>query len=56
MLGLWVRRAPLNSIERRILSIIFKPIIKLLIHRDKKYNIVFNNGQMITGLYGIAKK
>jgi len=56
MMGLWVRRAPINNKIRNGLSLCFKPVIKYLINKDKKHTITFNEGQMITGLYGIAKK
>lgn len=56
MLGLWVRRSPLSKRIRKYLSIILKPVILYLIKKDTKQPISFKNGQMITGLYGIAKK
>jgi glycosyltransferase involved in cell wall biosynthesis len=56
MMGLWVRRAPLGSKVRLLLSWCFKPIIKYLINKDKKHIVTFREGQMITGLYGFAKK
>lgn len=56
MLGLWVRRAPINSKKRNALSLLLKPIILFLIKKDKKLKVSFEDGQMITGLYGIAKK
>lgn len=56
MMGLWVRRAPISVNKKKWLSRLFKPIIRLLIIQDKKYNISFTEGQMITGLYGIARK
>lgn len=56
MLGLWVRRSPLTTRKRNTLSLILKPIIKFLIKMDKSEQIVFKEGQMITGLYGTAKK
>ena len=56
MLGLWVRRAPMNPKKRKILSLILKPFILLLIKKDKNLTVNFKEGQMITGLYGIAKK
>lgn len=56
MLGLWVMRAPLNSRVRNMLKRIIKQIMKLLIASDKKYKSEFNEGQMISGLYGIAVK
>tara|TARA_R110002049_G_scaffold3795_5_gene27662 strand:- start:140525 stop:141226 length:702 start_codon:yes stop_codon:yes gene_type:complete len=56
MLGLWVRRSPMTKKKRKYLSIILKPIIGYLIKKDKTDNIKFSEGQMITGLYGIAKK
>jgi len=56
MLGLWVRRSPMSSRKRDFLSVILKPIIKFLIKLDSKTEVHFVSGQMITGLYGIAKK
>jgi ubiquinone/menaquinone biosynthesis C-methylase UbiE len=56
MLGLWVRRAPMSEKKRSMLSKILKPVIKKLIHSDKYSSIDFKEGQMITGLYGIAYK
>ena len=55
MLGLWVRRSPLSTSKRHVLSRICLPIIKYLIKKDRPENIMFSEGQMITGLYGIAK-
>lgn len=56
MLGLWVRRSPMRPMYRRILTFVFKPIIKILIRFDKPKSVNFNEGQMITGLYGTARK
>lgn len=56
MLGLWVRRSQMSSRKRKFLSVILKPIIKFLIKLDAKTKVNFVSGQMITGLYGIAKK
>ena len=56
MLGLWVRRSPMSSRNRKRLSIVLKPIIKFLIKRDNPETVKFNDGQMITGLSGIAIK
>jgi SAM-dependent methyltransferase len=56
MLGLWVRRSPMNPKIRNVLSVVVKPIIHFLIKKDKKIKVYFKEGQMITGLYGTAKK
>ncbi|MFG6687625.1 class I SAM-dependent methyltransferase [Mariniflexile sp. HNIBRBA6329] len=56
MLGLWVRRSPMKANKRKYLSLILKPIIRFLIKLDKNTKIEFKDGQMITGLYGTAKK
>lgn len=56
MLGLWVRRSPISPVKRTIMSKLFKPIIRFLINKDVYKNNIFNEGQMITGLYGWAKK
>ena len=55
MLGLWVRRSQISQKKRNFLSYILKPIIKYLIKLDQNSNVNFVDGQMITGLYGIAK-
>ena len=56
MLGLWVRRSPISTRKQAVLSVILKPVIKFLIEMDSKTKVNFNEGQMITGLYGIVKK
>lgn len=56
MLGLWVRRSPMKENKRKILSKLIKPVIKLLLKLDKPEQVKFKEGQMITGLYGTAKK
>ncbi len=56
MLGLWVRRSPMKETKRKHLSRILKPVIKKLIKLDKPENVTFKDGQMVTGLYGTAKK
>lgn len=56
MLGLWVRRSPIPKTTRKILSILIRPLVRYLASKDKPENIVFKEGQMITGLYGTAIK
>jgi SAM-dependent methyltransferase len=56
MLGLWVRRSPMAETKRKWLSAILKPVIRILIKKDKTSVVTFKEGQMITGLYGTAKK
>jgi SAM-dependent methyltransferase len=56
MLGLWVRRSPMANTKRKWLSILLKPVICFLIKKDKTFEVTFKEGQMITGLYGTAKK
>lgn len=56
MLGLWVRRAPMNRYWRRGLSLLAKPLMRILYKKDNARAIRFCEGQMITGLYGIAIK
>lgn len=56
MLGLWVRRSPMSKKKRQLLSKVVKPIISYLIKLDKSEQVVFKEGQMITGLYGLVKK
>jgi len=56
MLGLWVKRSPMSRKKRNILSYFVLKVLPYLIKLDKKQNIKFKEGQMITGLYGTAKK
>jgi SAM-dependent methyltransferase len=56
MLGLWARRSPLSPRKRALLSVLIKPIMQYLIARDRDFGYSFAEGQMITGLYGLAKK
>lgn len=55
MLGLWVKRASMGKRKRVWLSRLLKPVIRYLISKDKK-KVPFKNGQMITGLSGMAYK
>jgi SAM-dependent methyltransferase len=56
MLGLWTRRAPMSAVSRNILSLLVKPVMSVLIRRDRRTPLQFREGQMITGLYGWAEK
>jgi SAM-dependent methyltransferase len=56
MIGLWVRRSPIGSFKRELLSVLFKQVIKKLIKMDLRHKVEFTEGQMITGLYGTAYK
>jgi SAM-dependent methyltransferase len=56
MLGLWVRRSPMSSKKRNLLSKLLKPVIKYLIKLDKPETVQFKEGQMITGLHGLVRK
>lgn len=56
MLGLWIKRSPMSKRTRNILSKIVMPLMKILLKHEKNYNGDFKEGQMITGLWGIAKK
>ncbi|WP_026839473.1 class I SAM-dependent methyltransferase [Gillisia sp. JM1] len=56
MLGLWVRRSNMPENKRDILSFFIKPIIKYLVKIDRPDTVKFVDGQMITGLSGIARK
>jgi SAM-dependent methyltransferase len=56
MLGLWVRRAPMHRVIRRILSVLFKPAIRFLLRMDKNDRKEFKERSMISGLYGVALK
>ena len=56
MLGLWVKRSPMQKAKRKWLLYAVKPIMNYLIKLDKPESVTFKEGQMITGLYGIARK
>lgn len=56
MLGLWVKRSPMNLKKRKWALKIVKPVIKRLIKMEGNAKISFNEGQMITGLYGLISK
>ena len=56
MLGLWLKRSPMSRRKRRIVTFMLKPLVKSLIKKDHTEKIIFKEGQMITGLYGFAKK
>jgi len=56
MIGLWLNRSGIPSFKRRLLVLFCKPFMKFLINLDSKKQVSFTEGQMITGLYGTAKK
>lgn len=56
ILGLWVRRRPMNRWKRFFLSVLLIPFISILYRLDKKQNTRFVNNSMITGLSGTALK
>jgi ubiquinone/menaquinone biosynthesis C-methylase UbiE len=58
MLGLWVGRRPMSQLKRRILKIIFLPIMKTLLREDHRRppKPDFEGTLMITGTAGTARK
>ncbi len=56
MMGLWVKRSPMNSKKRKWAMKLVKPFMKKLIKMEGNRAIKFQEGQMITGLYGLIKK
>ena len=56
MMGLWVARSPLSRTSRSILTRLAIPIMKYLLTKEKGKKVTFAEGQMITGLYGTARK
>ncbi len=56
MLGLWILRSPISNTKRKILASLIKPIIRNLIRLEKHSKVEFHEGQMITGLSGLAFK
>ena len=54
VLGLWIYNAPMSYIKRIFIKRIIKPIIKLLIRKDRIP--VLNDGCMMTGIGGIVRK
>jgi len=55
MIGLWVRRRPMNGQIRRIASILALPVVRCLQKTDKPQP-VFTDQQMITGISGTVRK
>ena len=55
MLGLWVQRSPMGKRNRRFLRFFLLPVIRYLFKKDDP-KVSFKNGQMITGLSGLAYK
>jgi SAM-dependent methyltransferase len=56
MLGLWVRRSGLERYPKYLFSQLAVRIIEKLLAMDKNKVVEFNEGQMISGLSGIAFK
>lgn len=56
MIGLWVRRRPMSRMRRNILSVLLFPFYKLLVHCDTPEKVNFTESQMLTGVWGTARK
>ncbi len=56
MLGLWVRRRPMGSYLRKFLSWGVFPIVWILGKVDKSIEPTFEEGTMLTGISGTARK
>lgn len=55
MLGLWLKRSPMTTRRRKMLLKLLVPVVGKLLRSDIKPK-TFSEGQMITGLSGIAFK
>jgi SAM-dependent methyltransferase len=55
MIGLWVRRRPMNGLLRRVTSKLALPVVRYLQKKDKP-KPVSTDQQMITGISGTARK
>jgi len=56
MMGLWVVRRPgLNRVLRKLLKIVFTPVVSFLLKVDSKDDS-FSESTMITGICGVARK
>jgi len=56
MIGLWVNRSPMGHLRRSVYQRLAKPWMKYLLKKDQYFDKSFKEGQMITGLYGVAFK
>ena len=55
MFGIWYDNTKMNRVFRRLIKILFTPIYNLLLKYDNN-NLIFNNSQYPSGLYGFVKK
>ena len=56
MIGLWVNLRPMNRVKRNMLQIVFFPIVKFLLKKDKPVHSFDKNHLFYTGLYGLVRK
>lgn len=56
MIGLYVKRAKLNRVMRKILEFSSLILLRILFSLAKREKITFSEGQMITGIYGVCRK
>jgi SAM-dependent methyltransferase len=56
MVGLWARRAPMPRFIRPVISLVSMLVMFVLMRISRHEKANFMDGQMITGLYGIARK
>lgn len=55
-LGTWVIRSGISSRKKKIIRIFIKPLMQILLKLDNKKMVIHTDGQMITDIYGIARK
>lgn len=55
-LGTWVIRSGISSRKKKIIRIFIKPFMQILLKLDNKKMAIHTDGQMITDIYGIARK
>jgi len=56
MIGLYVKRAKINKVMRRLLEYCCLILLRILYRLARKEEVTFTEGQMITGLYGVCRK
>lgn len=56
MTALWLKRSPLPPKRRKLYRKLLMPLVRKLLKYHEYESIKFEEGQMITGLYGVARK
>jgi SAM-dependent methyltransferase len=55
VIGLWVNRRPMPAFLRRFLGVLLYPLVRILLRLNGSRKVRFEEGELITGIAGLAQ-